>query len=289
LDHSEGGSSIETRHPVRITDKPAELGVHDLVILAVKGNSLPPLAASLRPLLSRETVIISAQNGIPWWFDIGLETAAGVFPLTTVDRNGHIRDALAAHRILGCVVSFPAKVIAPGVIEHASDQCLITVGTPDQRLNREEIMQIASALSASGVSTEVTDDVRCAMWAKLALNLFFGSISVLTGANIGKIQDEASLDSLRAEVIAECAEIARAWGAELGPYAQKLQTWRTPLTSHKSSILQDYEAGRELETDPIVFAPIELAKARGVLTPALHFLSALLRLKLDEASLTRLV
>lgn len=276
-------NNIETRHHVRVSDNPAELGIHDLAILAVKGNAMPHLAVSLRPLLSQDSIIICAQNGIPWWFDRGLDNAAGDFPLMSIDPGGRIRTVLSAHRVLGCVVSFPAKVIAPGVIEHTSDQCLISVGAPDRRLNRDEVVKIATSFSASGVTTEVSDDIRHAMWMKLALNLFFGPISVLTGANIGKIQSEDSLIPLLAQVVDECVKIARAWGVEIGPSAEKLLAWRVSTPSHKSSMLQDYEAGRELEIDPIISAPLQLAKARGVPTPAILMLESLLRLKLFPA------
>ncbi len=276
-------NAVETRHHVRVSDNPAELGVHDLAILAVKGNSMPHLAASLRPLLSEDSTIICAQNGIPWWFDRGLDNAAGIFPLASVDPGGRIRTGLSAHRVLGCVVSFPAKVIAPGIVEHTADQCLISVGAPDRRLSRDEVAKVAASLSASGVTTDVSDDIRHAMWVKLVLNLFFGPISVLTGASIGKIQGEAALVPLLAQVVDECVKIARAWGTEIGPAAEKLLAWRVSTPSHKSSMLQDYEAGRGLEMGPIISAPLQLAQARGVPTPAILILDSLLRLKLFPA------
>jgi 2-dehydropantoate 2-reductase len=282
-------NNIETRHHVRISDNPEELGVHDLAILAVKGNAMPQLAASLRPLLSQDSIVICAQNGIPWWFDKGFDNAAGTFPLTSIDPGGQIRTVLSAHGVLGCVISFPSKVIAPGVIEHASDQCLISIGTPDRRLRRDEVVSVGASLSASGVTTEVSDDIRHTMWIKLVLNLFFGPISVLTGASIGKLQGETSLVPLLAQVIDECAKIARAWGTEIGPSAEKLLAWRASTPSHKSSMLQDYEAGRELEIDPIVSAPLQLARERGVPTPAILILDSLLRLKLFPVSAPRTV
>lgn len=273
----------ESRHHVSASDRPEDLGVHDVVLLTAKGHSLSSIVAGLGPLLSPDTVIVSIQNGIPWWFDRGLEAPPGVFPLGSVDPGGLIRSALSQYRSLGGVVTLPARIPEPGQVQHMGGPRQLTIGWPDRQCDDGTVRRLADDLSRSGIDARASPDIRAAMWTKLLLNLFYGPIGVLTGANVGQIEGMPDSGALRARIIDECVQIARAWGSDIASQAETLKAWKSSTPDHKSSMLQDHEAGRPLEIDPILNACLELGRARGIVPPSISLLHALVSLKTNKS------
>jgi 2-dehydropantoate 2-reductase len=279
-----GGLTLETEHGttthrLAASDDPAALGPQDLVILTVKGHGLPAVAPRLAPMLGKRTVVVCAQNGIPWWFFAGLDVPERDTALPVVDPGGGIWKALSGTRALGCMIQMPASVPAPGHVRNPSLPRTLTLGTPRKGADPEALAETAAVLAAAGFEAKATDDIRTVVWNKLAQNAFFGPASVLTQARNGDIATAPGMPELRARTVDECVAVAAAWGSSLADAVPALNSPNIGSPTHKTSMLQDYEAGRAVEIGPILGAPIDLGRRRGVKTHALETLHALLALK----------
>lgn len=261
------------------SDDTKALGPQDIVILTAKGHGVPALAPHLTPLLGKDTIVVCAQNGIPWWFFAGIDGPERDTPLTVIDPGGGIWKALSGTRAIGCMIQMPASVPAPGHVHNPGLPRTLTLGTPRKGADPEAVASVAGVLSAAGFEAKPTDDIRTVVWNKLVQNAFFGPTSVLTQARNGEIVGAPGIAELRARVVDEGVAVAAAWGSSLADAVPALNSPNIGSPNHKTSMLQDFEAGRPVEIGPILAAPIDLGRRRGVAMPSFETLHALLALR----------
>ncbi len=268
---------------VRASADPAELGEQDAVIVTLKAPALPQFAATVAPLLGRDTAVVFAMNGIPWWYFHREGGPHDGRRLDRIDPGGAVWRAVEPQRAVGGIVYSSCTVIRPGVIEVAHGNNRLLLGEPDGRLSpRAEAL--AAVLRAGGMGAPVVADIRRQVWAKLMLNLGSGPMAVLTGATGAALfQEPACCDALRA-VVAELAAVAAAMGCPVPADPEALIAGALRLR-HTASIVQDLELGRPMEVEAMFAAPLELARLAGVATPTLDLLVALAKLRARTAGL----
>ncbi|HXZ31340.1 MAG TPA: 2-dehydropantoate 2-reductase [Terriglobales bacterium] len=242
-----------------------EVGPVDVVFLAVKAHSLTQLAPHLAPVLGPETTVVSTQNGLPWWFFQGFGGEWDGLRLERIDPGAVISSAIEARRVLGSIVYFSTEIIAPGVIQHIEGN-RISLGEPDgTRTHRSR--QIAEALVASGLRAPVTTHMRNEIWVKILGNLAFNPISALTGATLAQMTTHPDVLQLVREIMCEAAAVAKRLGLDLPVSIEQRIAGAAKVGEHKTSMLQDLEAGRSLELEAIVGAIVELGERVGVPMP----------------------
>ncbi|MFT3816378.1 MAG: 2-dehydropantoate 2-reductase [Rubrivivax sp.] len=265
----------ELQAPLQAAAQAAELGVQDLVVIAVKGQSLPALAPTLKPLIGARTLLLPAMNGVPWWFVQGLP-GVGDAPLASVDPGGGIAASLPFGQVIGCVVHASTSVAEPGLVQHQRGQGLI-VGEP--RGGRSARVQgVADLLAAAGFEVTHSENVRYDIWYKLWGNLTMNPVSAITGATIDRILADPELRAFCSAAMREAAAIGSRIGCtiEQTPEDRHLVTAR--LGAFRTSMLQDVDAGRPIELDAIVGAVHELGQRCGVPTPHVSALLGMTRL-----------
>jgi 2-dehydropantoate 2-reductase len=251
------------------TDDPAEVGEADFVFLGLKANSYASCGKLLAPLLGPDTAIVAAQNGIPWWYFHGL---AG-HPLEgrrieAVDPDGAVSEVLDVRRAIGCVVYCSTEIEEPGVIRHL-EGTRFSIGEPDGSISRR-CQDLSAAMIAGGLKCPVEPRLRDDIWIKLMGNVAFNPLSALTGATMAEICAHDDTRAVVATMMAETVAIARAAGSEPAVSIEKRIDGARRVGHHKTSMLQDLEAGKALETDAIIGAVVELADLTGVPAPTLR-------------------
>jgi 2-dehydropantoate 2-reductase len=261
----------EFRAQVKASDDPAALGRQDVVISTLKATGVASLADGLWPLLGEETPVVLAQNGIPWWYDIGLPADHPPMPdLAFLDTNARLRAAIGKERIIGGVIFSSNEVIAPGVVANLSpDRNRLVIGECDDRMS-ERIGTLRTMLEAASIESPPVAQIREAIWAKLLTNMSLSVLCLLTGQTARAVRD----DPVMQEVIPRLIEEANAIAQRYIPDVRRV-TRNAPAPNHKPSILQDYELGRPMEIDALVRAPGAFAKAAGLSTPMLEVIAAL--------------
>lgn len=260
---------------VAASDDAAALGVQDFVVLALKAQALPGLVASLQPLIAADTVVVSAMNGLPWWFLHGLAAPIDAEPLAAVDPDGRVSAVLPAARALGCVVHLSAANEAPGVVKRGRGNRLI-VG-PALVDCAAAAHRFASALSAGGFDVEAADDIRAEIWAKLWGNMNMNPLSALTGSTADRLLDDPLTNALALRMMEEADAIGQRLGLSTGMSAQERVAVTRELGAFKTSMLQDMEARRPLEVGPILGVFPELGRKLGLPTPFCDAVLGLLR------------
>jgi 2-dehydropantoate 2-reductase len=261
----------EVSAKVRASDDPASLGTQDVVISTLKATGIASLASGLKPLLGEHTPVVFAQNGIPWWYDIGLPTSHPVTPdLSFLDPGGRLRGTIAKERIIGGVIFSANEVIAPGVVENLTpDRNRLLVGECDDRAS-ERIEKLRAVLNAASIESMRVEQIRETIWSKLLTNMSMSVLCLLTGQTARGVRDDPDL----ADIVPRLLEEANAIGQSCIP-AVKRVTRTGPAPEHKPSILQDYELGRAMEIDVLVRAPAAFARAANLSTPMLDMLAGL--------------
>ncbi len=265
-------------HP-RATDDLAAAAGADVVFLALKAHSLPEIAPRLGALLGADTAVIAAQNGIPFWYFERLDGPGRGWQLETVDPSGRIAAALGIARVVGCVIYCSTEIVAPGVIKHI-EGTRFAIGEPDGELS-ERCRRISSAFIAGGLKCPVEADLRAQIWVKLLGNAAFNPMSALTRATMAAMGARPETVAVLRAVMEECTAVASALGVTLGIPVEKRLEGGLRVGEHKTSMLQDVEAGRRLELDCITGAVVELADRLGIAVPHTRTLYACARL-LDE-------
>jgi 2-dehydropantoate 2-reductase len=255
--------------PVRATDTPADLGAQDLVVLAVKAPALPAVAARIGPLIGRDTVVLPAMNGVPWWF---LKDT----PLRSVDPDGTVAAAIPRHHVLACVVHFASTTVEPGMVRHTSGNELI-VGEPDGGAS-ERARHVIDVFGKAGFAARLGTDVRTDIWYKLWGNMTMNPISSLTGATADRILDDPLVNEFCLAVMAEAARIGAKIGCPITESGRDRMAVTRRLGAFRTSMLQDTEAGRPIELDALLTAVREIGELVAVPTPALNTLLGLTRL-----------
>lgn len=243
------------------------IGPADVVFLAVKAQSLPQLAPRLGCLLGPETCVVSLQNGVPWWFT----------PLERVDPGGVIAAAIDARRVVGSLVYFATEITEPGVVRHIEGH-RISIGEPDGARSAR-CRAIAGALIASGLRCPITTHIRQEIWVKILGNVAFNPISVLTGATLARMTADPDVAALVRAIMAEVGYVARRLGMELPVTIEQRMAGAAKVGEHKTSMLQDLEAGRPLELEAVAGAVLELGERLGVAMPGTQAVYACAKLR----------
>ena len=261
--------------PVRAESDPSQLGPQDTVIVAVKAQSLPEVAAGIGPLIGAHTSIVTAMNGVPWWFFDRLPFGAGTLRLESLDPGGAIARAMPTERVVGCVVHFAASTPEPGLIRHNMGSRLI-IGEPGGG-NGVRTQQLAEALRSAGFEVVTSAFIEKDFWVKLLGNMSFNPVSALTLATADRLVADAHVKAYMVAIMRECLEIGRAVGvdAEIDPEA-RIDMARS-LGKFKTSMLQDLEAGKSLEIDGMLAGTLEIARKAGVPAPFTESLLGLVR------------
>ncbi len=264
---------------VNASDDPAALGPQDFVISTLKATGVNALATGLRPLLRDDTAVVFAQNGIPWWYDIGLSPDHPRPPdLGFLDPGGALRSAVARERIIGGVIFSSNEVVEPGVAANLSpDRNMLLTGECDDRASAR-IERLRAVLSEASIASPPAARIREAIWSKLLTNMSMSVLCLLTGQTARAVRDDAALRDVIPGLLDEANNIAQSCYPGV-----KRVTRSGPAPDHKPSILQDYELGRAMEIDVLVRAPAAFARAAGLSTPMLDLLAALaIRLARDK-------
>lgn len=258
------------------TDKLAEAGPQDIVILAMKAHQVTPVAAHLAPLLGRETTIVTMQNGIPWWY---FQKHGGEFDgrrVESVDPGGVIAANIPIDRIIGCVVYPACEIITPGVIRHIEGN-RFPVGELDG-VETPRVAAIADLFRKAGLKSPVLNNIRAEIWLKLWGNLTFNPISALTQATLVDICQFPPTRALAASMMTEAQTIANKLGIEFRVSLERRIAGAEGVGKHKTSMLQDVEAGRALEIEALVGSVIELGALTRTPTPHIDAVYACTRL-----------
>ena len=256
---------------VTASDDPAALGPQDFVISTLKATGLAALAPGLQPLLGEGTAVVFAQNGIPWWYDLGLSADHPAVPdLAFLDPGGRLRAAIPKARIIGGVIFSSNEIVAPGVVANFSpERNRLLIGECDDRRS-ERIAQLRTVLNEASIELPEVLAIRETIWSKLLTNMSMSVLCLLTGQTARGVRDEPAL----ADVIPRLLDEANSVAQRYIPGVERLA--RTgPAPNHKPSILQDYELGRAMEIDVLVRAPAAFARAAGLSTPMLDFMAGL--------------
>lgn len=261
----------------------AALGPAELLVVAVKGQSLAPLAPSLAPLVGPETVILPAMNGVPWWFGRGLKGDAADMDIATVDPDGAIARALPPAQVLGCVVHIAALTSEPGHVQHRMGWGLI-VGEPDGSQSAR-LGRVVELLARAGFEVTAEPAIHRALWYKLWGNVTMNPVSALTGATADRILDDPLVRAFCSAVMVEVAAVGARIGCGIDQSPEDRHAVTRKLGAFRTSMLQDVDAGRSLELDGIVAAVREIAARVGVATPNLDALFGLVRLMAQQRGL----
>jgi len=251
-------------HPAA-TDDPANVGEVDVVLLTLKAHSLPAMAPRLASLIGPQTSVVSAQNGIPWWYFYRHGGPLEGAQLESVDPGGVITQHIDSARVIGCIV-YPSTVIAePGVIEHTEGNRL-AIGEPDGSKS-DRCREIADTFIRAGLRCPIRTNIRHDMWVKLMGNVAYNPISALTRATLIEIVQCPETRELAAAIMREAESVAQKLGIEMGVSVEQRLAGAEKVGHHKTSMLQDIEAGKPTELPAIVGAVIELGEKLGLSLP----------------------
>ena len=266
----------ETVAEVAASDDVAALGPHDVVILALKAHQIAAVSDRLHHLYGPDTVVVPVQNGIGWWY---FERHGGEHDgrrLQTLDPDGVLAATVPAERIVGCIAYPAATKAAPGVIRHVEGD-RFPVGELDGSRS-ERAQAVARAFSDAEFTSRVLTDIRSHLWVKAWGNLAFNPISALTGTTLAEICRNEATRELAATMMTEALEIAQRLGVRIRFSVEQRIAGAEKVGEHKTSMLQDVEAGRPLEVDPLVGVFVELGELTGTPTPTISSIYALVSL-----------
>jgi 2-dehydropantoate 2-reductase len=250
----------------QVSDNLAAIGTADVVFLGVKAHSLTSMAPSLRPLFGPDTVVVSTQNGIPWWYFQGYGGELDGLRLERVDPGGVIASSIEPRRIIGSLAYFATDITEPGVIHHTEGN-RISFGEPGGE-KTERIRSLTSALSAAGFRCPMTTRIRHEIWVKLLGNASLNPISVITGGTLEQLTRHPEVSRLVRAVMVEAEAVAAKLGIELPITIDQRIAGAEKVGAHKTSMLQDYESGRPMELEAVVGAVVELGERLGVPMPS---------------------
>ena len=262
-------------HPTA-TDDYESIGPVDFVFLTVKAHSLTGIAPNLAPLLGPDTAVVSAQNGIPWWYFMGHGGPFDGESIESVDPGGVIAAAIDPSRIIGCVIYPSTSIVQPGVIEHIEGN-RFSLGELDGSTS-DRCRRLAAALISAGLRAPIRGHIRHDIWIKLLGNVVFNPMSALTGATLVEMVTHPGTSATVRAVMAEADEVARGLGVRLPFTIEQRMEGARKVGAHKTSMLQDLEAGRPMELESVVGVVIELGEKLGLPMPLTRTLYSCARL-----------
>ena len=271
------GGDVQTV-PVHATDDPARLGVQDLVVISVKAPALLQIAPAVAPLLGPQTTVLTAMNGVPWWFFLAPDfggTLAGR-RLESIDPDGSIARGIPVRHVLGCVVHASFSLDGPGVVRHHFGNQLI-IGEPAGGVSTRATA-LAALLQRAGIECKVSERIQRDIWFKLWGNMTVNPISAFTGATVDRIMGDPLVRGFATQVMLEAKAVGARIGIDIPQQPEDRHAITEKLGAFKSSMLQDVEAGRAVELDALVTVVHELGRLTDVATPCTDALLGLARL-----------
>ncbi|MDR6755125.1 2-dehydropantoate 2-reductase [Mycoplana sp. BE70] len=264
---------------IRATDDPRQLGEQDYVIVGMKAHAVPAVVERFEPLLGKDTTVVPAVNGLPWWYFHAAKTGTVLDEtwLESADPGGAQWKFFGPERAIGCVVYPACDVPEPGVINHVSGD-RFTLGEPDGS-DSARLRLLSEMLIAGGLRAPRKARLRDEIWIKLWGNCSFNPVSALTGASLDVIGADDACRRLIHDMMAECKAVGEAVGARFGVTIEQRIKGGTDIVGHKPSTRHDVELGRPMEIDPLVSSVLEVARRLGIATPSLDSVAALLRLQ----------
>lgn len=266
----------ETRVRLNASDDATLLGQQDLVVLSVKTTGLAAIAPRLAPLIGPDTVVLSAMNGVPWWFFHGLDASLATRDWPSIDAGGAIAAALPPAQVLGAVVHFACAAPRPATVRHGQGNKLI-VGEPAGG-DSERCARVAEALRRAGFEVEVSQRIQQDVWFKLWGNMTMNPISAITGATADRILDDPLVRDFVSRAMREAAAIGERIGLPIPITPEQRHAVTRKLGAFRTSMLQDVDAGKPVELDALVAIVAEIGRAVGVATPDIDALFGLARL-----------
>jgi len=261
---------------VHCTDDPRTLGAQDFLILTLKAHSIPSVLDHLQPLLGPHTAVVTAQNGILWWYFHAFPGPLKNRHLEAADPGGRIWRLLGPERAIGCVVYPSCEIVEPGVIRHIEGTRFM-VGEPDGSKSAR-VIALGEALTAAGFKAPVRRNIRDDIWFKLLGNATFNPVSVLTRATLEQMGRDPDVRGVIRLMMGEAVAVATALGVSFTMDIEKRIDAAVDVGAHRTSMLQDFEQGRPLELDALVASVTEMGRLVGVPTPTLDQVLALVRL-----------
>ena len=270
----DGGEQVA--RDVRAVASCAEAGPQDVVFLALKAYVLETVAPQMAPLFGADTIVVPLQNGLPWWYFQRFDGPHAGYRLKTADPNGTIERSIDARRLIGCVVYPAGEIVAPGVVRHLEGD-RFPVGELDGS-ESARVKSLSETLVGAGLKAPILADIRSEIWLKLWGNMSFNPISALTHATLVDICTEPATRQLAADMMREAQAIAGKLGVTFRVPLEKRIEGAAKVGKHKTSTLQDIEAGRDVEVDALIGSVIELGELTQTPIPATRAVHALLEL-----------
>ncbi|MCH7685630.1 MAG: 2-dehydropantoate 2-reductase [Planctomycetes bacterium] len=260
---------------VACTDDPAIAGPQDYVILTLKAHSVTSIVEKMAPLLGPETSVVTAQNGIPWWYFYKLKGPWENQRLECADPGGHIWETLGPNRAIGCVVYPSCEMIEPGVIQHISGNRFM-LGEPDGSKS-PRALELSGALTKAGFKAPIRRKIRDDIWLKLWGNVSFNPVSVLTLATLEQICGDEATRAIISSMMSEAEAVGKEVGVTFKIDVETRIGWAADVGAHKTSMLQDLERGRPMEIDALLTVVQEVGRLVGIETPTIDVILPLIQ------------
>ncbi|MEL7048221.1 MAG: 2-dehydropantoate 2-reductase [Pseudomonadota bacterium] len=255
------------------TSNPQDLGHQDIIIVTLKSHQAWHAADDIKHLMGPETTVVTAQNGIPWWYFYGVDGRYADMQLQSVDPGGRQWKAIGPERVVGCTVYTAAELIAPGVVKHAYGN-RYGLGEPTRKTT-PRLSTVAAAFEDAGFETKIYDEIRNDIWLKLWGNLCFNPLSALTHATLDVIATDQNTRPIARKMMEEAEVIANRIGAEFQVDIERRINGSARVGPHRTSMLQDLDKGRQIELDAILSVVQEIGRTVGVQTPTIDIVLGL--------------
>jgi 2-dehydropantoate 2-reductase len=266
-----------TSAKVTATSDPASLGHQDLVIVAVKGPTLKFICSKVAALVGPNTIVMTAMNGVPWWFFHGFGGKLAGTQLTSIDPDGSINAGIPADRVIGCVINLSCALLGAGIVKHVAGNAL-TIGEPNDTIS-DRVKGLGKVLTEAGFDVTVTPSIQQEIWFKLMGNMTHNPMSALTGATVDRIIDDPLTDVFCVQIMREAIAVGAKFGCTIDDTPEHRQEKTRKMGAFKTSMLQDVEAKKALELDAMCGAVSEIGLKVGVPTPYTDVLFGLTRVK----------
>ena len=262
---------------INCTDDPKEAGLQDYVVVTLKAHSAAAVADQMTPLLAADTAVVTAQNGVPWWYFYEHGGPHDGKRLATVDPDDRQWQYIGPERVIGCVVYPAASIVEPGVIEHEYGN-RFTLGEPNGE-KTERVQALSAALAQAELRAPVRPRIRDEIWVKLWGNVSLNPVSALTGATLAQMIDDDEVRGVIHAIMVEAQAVGEALGVRFAVDVDKRIAGAREVGEHKTSMLQDLELGRPMEIDALVSSVQELARLTGVATPTIDRVLAMVKMR----------